>query len=340
MRSRSAWPRFLALLLAVATGCGPASEHDARFLQFGTIVTIRAYDVTGRQFDAAIADLEEQFAELGRNWYPWADGELRHLNAAIAEGRAMRVSPALRRIVQTAAVFESRTGGRFNAGIGRLSELWGFHDLSETSPARPAAADIEAILAGGPGAASLTWEGPMLTAGHRQTMLDLGGIAKGALVAEGRRVLERHGIRNAIIDLGGDLAVIGNVRGRNARIGIRSPFGNTPIGGLEVRSGEAVFTSGNYERFVVIDGVRYPHVLDPRTGEPVRHTASATVIHDDPIVADAAATALLVAGAHDFRLLADSLELEYAMIVAASGDLRLTAAMRERLHWTDAGSQQ
>lgn len=340
MRSRSAWLSSVAALALLVAACAPPRDHRASFLQFGTVVTIDAYDVDGDTFDATIADLERHFDALGRDWYPWADGELRRVNAAIADGDPIEVSPALREIMQSAADFERRSGGRFNAGLGRLTELWGLDDLPATDATRPSASDIAAILANAPGAAALRWDGSMLVSANSATMIDLGGIAKGAIVDEARRRLGRHGVMNAIINVGGDLAVIGNVHGRDARIGIRSPQGDAPFAVLAVHSGEAVFTSGNYERYVVIDGERYPHILDPRTGEPVVHTASATVVHDDPVLADAAATALLVGGVQDFTLVTNALGLDLAMLVDASGDTRLTPGMRERLDWKAAGNDQ
>ena len=92
-------------------------------------------------------------------------------------------------------------------------------------------------------------------------------------------------------------------------------------------------TSGDYERFFEHDGKRYQHVLDPRTGYPVEHTVSASVVHGDPVLADAAATALLVAGAAEFEELCLSLGLDTALIVTTSGDLRLTRAMEKRFNW-------
>ena len=80
------------------------------------------------------------------------------------------------------------------------------------------------------------------------------------------------------------------------------------------------------------EGNRYQHVLDPRTGYPVQHTAAATVVHDDALLADAAATALLVGGPAEFEEVCRILGLEVALIVTMTGDLRLTHAMEKRLN--------
>ena len=88
--------------------------------------------------------------------------------------------------------------------------------------------------------------------------------------------------------------VLRRVDGREARIGIRAAGDGPPVAGIDARPGEAVITSGTYERYLEIGGRHYAHVLDPGTGQPVGHTVSVTVIHTDPVLADAAATALLV----------------------------------------------
>ena len=166
-------------------------------------------------------------------------------------------------------------------------------------------------------------------------MLDLGGIAKGAILEDSVQILQGLEISNAIINIGGDLTVMGDVNGRPASIGIRSPAAETAIASVDIRAGETIVTSGDYERFVEIDGERYSHILNPRTGYPVEHTSAVTVIHSDAILADAAATALMVGGSAEFEQLTDALELEFALLIDTSGDLRLTPAMDLRLNWLD-----
>jgi thiamine biosynthesis lipoprotein len=120
-------------------------------------------------------------------------------------------------------------------------------------------------------------------------------MAKGYAVGEAVNALKDNGVKNALVDAGGDVYVLGNKNGVPWRIGIKDPFGSGIIGVLE-GSNMAVFTSGNYERFFMKDGVRYHHILDPQTGYPARGLASVTVISSDPVLADAWATAIFVMG--------------------------------------------
>ena len=334
-------PRHLAagtllLLVAALAACDGHDLREREFVALGTVVTVSARDVPDERFAAAATAVERHLNAAGRAWYARAPGELKQLNSALAAGRGAVVTPALRDLLARSAELEQRTRGRFNACLGRLSEAWGFYDLPASPATLPPAAHIAAILASRPSCGDLEIDAGSgaVSSPNRLVAVDVGGIAKGALLADAAKILRDHGIENAIVDLGGDLIVIGRVAGRAARIGIRAPGGGAPLAGLKAQPGEAVMTSGNYERYVTIDGERYAHILDPVTGRPVAHTASVTVVHGDPVLADAAATALLVGGPDAFDELVAALGLEYALLVAVNGDTRLTSGMAERLHWS------
>ena len=322
------------LAIIVCFGCGPESQNFRhQFHAFGTLVTIDLFDASPDSNAAAIAVIELRMKEIDRDWYPWREGELQRINAAIARRQSIQVSPLLAELLRRSATLELRSGGRFNPAIGSLTELWGFHDTAEIRTSPPGDFAIQKWLSLGVSSGSLEWDGDLLRSTSPRVMLDLGGIAKGSILEQFVNILREAQVENAIIDIGGDLTVMGEVRGRPARIGIRSPRSDQVLGWLEVFAGETVMTSGDYERFFEHDGKRYQHVLDPRTGYPVEQTVSASVVHEDAVLADAAATALLVAGAAEFDEICESLGLETALIVSVSGDMRLTAAMQKRLNW-------
>ncbi len=129
-------------------------------------------------------------------------------------------------------------------------------------------------------------------------MLDLGGIAKGFATDRATAALQAAGYEAFLVNLGGDIRCVGAPDGTAAwRVGVRDPFnaGNI-LGVLSMGSLPAVATSGNYERFVEIDGKEYGHLIDPRTGGPARGMAGVTVLAADAATADALSTALFVAG--------------------------------------------
>ena len=323
------------ILTLLAASCGEARrDYQLDFYALGTEVTVSLFGVSDAQATRATDTLQSMFADVGHNWYPWRPGELQAMNESLAEMRLpIDVSPRLATVIRRAAEIEILSVGRFNAGLGNLTELWGLHDVTNPPAALPDPSEIEARIKGGVGAELLDWDGDRIVSGRTFLMIDLGGIAKGAILEDSVQILRELGVNHAIVNIGGDLTVIGNVNGRPASIGIRSPIAEKPLASLDVAGGETVVTSGNYERYIEIDGQRYNHILNPQSGYPVEHTASVTVVHDDAMLADAAATALMVGGAEEFDALTEAMNIEFALLIDASGDLRLTRSMDERLHW-------
>jgi thiamine biosynthesis lipoprotein len=333
---------FGLLVAAILCGaCEQSVDREQELFAFGTIITVRAYQTNDEQFSNAIVALEQRYSVVDVDWYPWPrsdslpKGGLIEVNQAIANGRTILVEPSLATLIRRASAFEQQSDGLFNPATGQLTRLWGFDDLATKPESLPDPAKIQALLDAGLHTRSLQWQGDSLRSASRDIALDLGGIAKGAILAFSVDILLEHGIQNAIVDIGGDLTVVGRVNGRAARIGIRSPSGSGVAGMLAVNDGETVATSGDYERFFEIDGRRYQHILDPRTGYPVEHTASVTVVHTDPLLADAAATALLVGGPMEFDEICRKLAISDALLIDSSGDVRLTPTMRKRVKWAN-----
>jgi thiamine biosynthesis lipoprotein len=329
------WLSVSIILTLLAASCGEARrDYQLDFYALGTEVTVSLFGVSDAQATRATDTLQSMFADVGHNWYPWRPGELQAMNESLAEMRLpIDVSPRLATVIRRAAEIEILSVGRFNAGLGNLTELWGLHDVTNPPAALPDPSEIEARIKGGVGAELLDWDGDRIVSGRTFLMIDLGGIAKGAILEDSVQILRELGVNHAIVNIGGDLTVLGNVNGRPASIGIRSPIAEKPLASLDVAGGETVVTSGNYERYIEIDGQRYNHILNPQSGYPVEHTASVTVVHDDAMLADAAATALMVGGAEEFDALTEAMNIDFALLIDASGDLRLTRSMDERLHW-------
>ena len=322
---------FVALLLLV-TGCEREQLHHRQLIAFGTIVSLQFSGVDADAADQATTALETEYRRLEIDWYPWArdsSGELVRLNAAIRDGRPFELSEQLQTLIVRAAEIEIASEGRFNAATGALTRAWGLHDLENPPTSKPDSSLLQSLVN-----SNLTLENLADTNRNPLIEVDLGGIAKGAVLRLSAEKLRVLGIGNAIVDLGGDLIVLGRIGDRSAVIGIRGPDTDRALATLDVEDGEAVMTSGDYERFIEFDGKRYPHIIDPRNGQPVLHASSATVVHADPLLADAAATALIVGGIDEFDDVCRALGLKYAMLTSATGDQRLTSGMAERVEWT------
>ncbi len=237
-------------------------------------------------------------------------------------------------MIRKSQLIEKQSGGRFNPAIGALIRLWGFHtsDYPIIGPP-PDQADIDAILVHHPSSQDIHIDGLQLSSENPLVQLDFGGIAKGYAVDLAIRHLQAMGLSNAIVNAGGDLRAVGHHGDRPWRVAVRKPGGGI-LGAVEVRGDEALFTSGNYERFRQDNQERYPHILNPRTGWPVEDVASVTVITREGIVADAAATALVVAGLDDWPAVARAMGLDQVLVVDESGKVYLTPEMDERVEFS------
>ena len=330
---------WLSLALACAlllTACGEnRSDHTLEFDSLGTEVTVTLFAVTDHEASAASRALQEYFAQVSVDWNAWAPGELQSINQAIDLQQFATVSSRLAQVIRRAARIERLSDNRFNAGLGRLTELWGLHETGRERLAEPEPNAIASALARAIGVTNIRWIGDRIVGAPPGLMLDLSGIAKGAILEDSAQLLREREIPNAIIDIGGDLMVIGDDDGSSASVDIRSPIDEEVIATASIAAGETIVSSDNYERFVEIDGQRYSYILNPRTGYPVQHTSAVTVIHADAMLADAAATALMVGGPEEFDRLTRALGLEFALLIDASGELSLTEAMDLRLNWLD-----
>ncbi|MBN2406337.1 MAG: FAD:protein FMN transferase [Elusimicrobia bacterium] len=199
--------------------------------------------------------------------------------------------PEVTDIIKDSLEVYDKSGGSFDITVFPLLDLWGFYDKT---PKVPDMEDIKRALKN-TGRGKLLFDRNTLEKKDPGVMIDLGGIAKGYAVREAARILKLRGVTAALIDAGGDIYAMGSPKNRLWKIGIRSPREEGILGILEL-SDTAVVTSGDYERFFFEDGIRYHHIIDPRTGYPARGLISVTVVHHDPVMADAWATAFFIMG--------------------------------------------
>jgi FAD:protein FMN transferase len=325
-----------AVLFLTACGRGP-TDHQQTLLVFGTLLDIKAYTDRPAQFDKAVRSLDKTFQTMHKDWHAWkGEGELVQLNLAFADGRTVEVSDQLAELLRQAQRYSRESDGMFNPAIGRLIGLWGFHSDEPPGGPPPDPAAIKALVDAHPSMNDIHFEGNRLSSSNPKVALDLGAFAKGYALNLAIDRLKEMGIGNAIVNAGGDLCVSGRHGDRPWQIGIRHPMGKGVIASVGVSDGECVLTSGNYERYREYEGIRYAHIIDPRTGYPVKHVASATVISKNGGLADAAATALSVAGPDEWRKIAKQMGLTQVMLVDEKGAVYITPEMRDRIEFQQA----
>jgi FAD:protein FMN transferase len=327
-------------LLAACTRSTPALSSE--FLALGTVVTVTVANPTADS-QAAIDAARKHLERIGQEWYPWsADGELVRVNRALAAGQSVALSAPLAEVLRRARVVFAASNGAFDPTVGRLVQLWGFDRAERPGDLPwPDAAQLDAWAKNRPTFDMLRLQDGRLSTNRQDLLLDLGAIGKGYAVDAAIAELRRRGVAQALVDAGGNLRAIGGTAARPWRVAIRHPRNGGILARLALNGDESVATSGDYERFAVqadaaASETRAHHLLDPRTGRPATHTQAVTVLADDATWADAASTAVFVAGPQAWQAVARRLHIKYVLRVDASGSVAVSRALYTRLR--SAGS--
>ena len=296
---------FLLLLGLLTSACQPPPEpvYKQQLFAFGTVIDITTEGTNTEQARSAVQAVDTLYQQEHRDWHAWQRGALDDLNHAIAAGKPWQTDPSIVRLIRLGQMFERLSDGLFNPAIGELLSLWGFQQ-DETPDGPPPPAKIANWLSHKPSSLQLSIKGATVSSSNPHVRLDFGGFAKGYSVGKAVDLLENRGIRNLIVNAGGDLCLRGSHGGKPWRIGIRNPSTDGVVATLASKGPTCVFTSGDYERYFTFKGRRYSHILDPRSGYPATGTRSVTVVADDPALADAAATALFIAGPERWQAIA------------------------------------
>ncbi|PHS71420.1 MAG: thiamine biosynthesis protein ApbE [Methylophaga sp.] len=309
--------------------------RQAKFYAFGTEIDVSLFGVDTTTADATIKILEQSFTQTNNMWHAWQPSTLTDINDAISQGQAITVSDDIETVINQAKSLANNSQHLFNPAAGKLFELWGFHadNWFESHPP-PHQSDIDQWLANIATMDNIQINNGSLTSTNPMVKLGFGGFAKGYAVDTAIAALQQLNITNAIVNIGGDLRAIGSHGKRPWIIGIRHPRKDGMLASIALQGDESVFTSGDYERFFEFEGTRYPHILDPRTGFPARDAMSVTVLHTNAAEADAAATALFVAG-NDWPQIAKNIGIEHVMLVTINGQIEMSPKMAKRVRLTD-----
>lgn len=234
--------------------------------------------------------------------------------------------PEIIHVARIALQIAEASDGAFDITVAPLIELWGFYG---ESPRLPGDDEIKRCLEN-VGFHHLLLSDTTLEKKRAGVKIDLGGIAKGYAVAEAAAVLKQGGVSSALIDAGGDVHALGK-KGRSPwKVGIKHPRGEGLLGFMEVED-LSVMGSGDYERFFMKEGKRYHHIFNPKTGYPVEGIAGSTLVHPDPLVADAWNTALFILGPEKgMRRVEEHTGME-AMMMTDSGKLLYSTGLKNAL---------
>ena len=321
---------LLVFILLLSACDSEPRARQAKFYAFGTEIDVSLYNVDEDTATSTVALLEASFDNSNQLWHAWRPSVLSDINLAISEGKTIAVDDDVAALINLAKTLATQSNNLFNPAAGKLFELWGFHqDAWFESHPPPEQALINHWLAADVAMDQVQLNKGQLSSSNTMVKLGFGGFAKGFAVDAAIQTLQQQGIENAIVNIGGDLRAIGSHGDRPWVIGIRHPRRDGMLASIALRGDESVFTSGDYERFFEFKGQRYSHIIDPRTGWPADNARSATVLHNNASIADAAATALFVAG-DDWPTIAAKMNIDYVMLVRVDGKVEMSPLMAKR----------
>ena len=329
---------FLLISLLLLTSCNPKEPlYNTQTYVFGTLVDISIYGEPDERAQAVATAIVNDYNQLHHRLHAWKPSEISTINHAFAEGEtAHDVSPDIVRMVAEIKALSDQSQGAFNPAIGQLIELWGFQSDSFT-PHRVQPEKIQALVAKNPHMNDIVVNGNKLYSNNPAVKLDLGGYAKGYALDIGLAYLQAQHIQNALINIGGNIIALGQHGDKPWRVGIQHPRQPNAIASIELPSGWAIGTSGDYQRYFELDGKRYCHIINPATGYPVQDIQSVTVLippqKNAGVLSDVASKPIFIAKPDARALAASTMGIKHFLIIKSENNIHVSAAMQKRLDW-------
>jgi len=326
MRARAPTAALVTVLLGLLGAVPAHAEWVSRTVDgvMGTRIFVELWSddkATGDQaIDAVMVEMRH-IDDTMSTFKPTS--EVSKVNDLAAKGPVV-ITPELFHLLQSAVEYSRITHGAFDITYASVGYLYDFHRHT-----RPTAEQIKAALpAVGYQHLLLDPKTHSVRFSQPGVRIDLGGIAKGYSVDRGIEILQAHGIKNALVNAGGDSRVIGDRRGRPWMVGIQNPDRADEIVTRVPVADEAFSTSGDYERYFDEHGVRYHHIIDPRTGDSARKVRSATVIAATATRTDGLSKTAFILGPEEALKIYNSLGDVDAILITPDGHMLYTNGLQ------------
>jgi thiamine biosynthesis lipoprotein len=309
----------------LASGCDSKREHTITGRTMGTTYAVKV--VTGNFGSVAglQAQIDRRLDEINRSMSPYLkDSEISRFNRFRDVGAEFPISADFLHVMQLAARIYGLSEGAWDGTVNPLVDLWGF-GRSGRADKRPPAEEVESLL-GDTGFHKIEIrDSGALVKRQASVSLDLSSIAKGYGVDQVAEEIRRAGFGDFLVEIGGEVYAAGvRTDGRPWRIGINRPKSDArfdEVYKIVSLRDRAFATSGDYRTFFVQDGVRYSHIIDPRTGYPIANgVVSVSILADNCTLADGLATAVMVMGAEKGLALVNRIDRVQGLIITERPD--------------------
>jgi len=326
---------LLVLIIGLATlgGCDkqdPVSR--GKINAFDTTMEVTLIGVDRRRAAEITKILEGEMRMMEEAWHAWEPGPLSHMNALINEDSGpFPAPPSVLPLLRLSKTLSESSDGLFNPAIGHLLRAWGFQGRAADCMRPPAQELIDQLVQAQPSMRDISINGFRVASANPMVKLDFRAIQRGFAIDRAIARLQEMGINNASISTEGSLRAIGSRDGHPWSIPVRGPEGGGILATLQIKGSEAAFTTASYRSNFAWEGKLYHDIIDPRTGYPAEGAISVTVLHPNASTADAAATALFVAGPEDWHRVAKMMGIRYVMLTDKQGHVHMNPAMQARV---------
>lgn len=341
----------LTISIVFCVGCG---KHPVMYQKadtaMGTIVSHTIYAPTESLAKQVSEEMDSCIGDLEQNYLSWRmeSSEVYRINAGAGSGQTVEMSPFLTEILDQSSKVYAASDGAFDVSMGSIVRLWNMDSLAlyqQNTASReewkdiPLPTDAQILEASAcVGMDKCTIDGRLISLPEGM-QLDLGAIGKGIALDEIHTLLkDRENVMGAVVSAGGSILTYGNKPdGTTWNVGIVDPFDTANnIGILMLPGGYCVSTSGDYERYIEVEGVRYHHIINPSDGKPADSgVRSVTILCKSGLLSDALSTACFVLGVEEGMELAENFESE-ALFVDAQGEIHMTDGMKQYFYLSNS----
>lgn len=265
-------------------GCQKSDvQYSQKSYVFGTMVEITILDVPESKAKEASNEVLKTFDNLHQELHAWNNtSQLSILNQQVKENKLQNIQTTknIINLMTISKKYDILSNGLFNPAIGNLIQLWGFQ--SDNFKAElPNPDKIQQLINQKPSLQQINFIDAskyLLRVSNPNIKIDFGGVAKGYALDLAQDILKKHQIKNALINIGGNILAMGQHGNRPWQVGLQNPRKPSVLGVISLEDGEAIGTSGDYQRYFEFQNQRYCHIINPKTGYPATESQSVTVL--------------------------------------------------------------
>ena len=306
---------------------------------FGTIVDIKIYGESKKLASNASKEILSNFNKLHYMLHPWREGLVFEINEAIQNEKPFFIEDEeVISLIRRGQEYENQTNGYFNPAIGKLVSLWGFHS-EVPRKAMPDARSISKLVEAKPSMGNIKIINSILSSNNKFVQVDMGGYAKGYALDQAKNILEQYSIKNALINIGGNILALGMQGNKEWVVGIQDPRNPNLMASLPLKPGWSIGTSGDYQKYFAVNKKRYSHIINPHSGYPVSKTRSVTVIippgDNSGEKSDVYSNPIFIEEVSKKIDIANELGVSHYLIVLENNEILISEELNKIIVWED-----